>query len=80
MVLSMLEPKSDPATPSGLSLNLPTPSHSSPLERKGEEPHVRIPKRSSGKKGDPSSTGSNSRIKHRNQVIYTAVNNKESED
>ncbi|CDQ81215.1 unnamed protein product [Oncorhynchus mykiss] len=79
----MPEPKSDPAPPSRLSLNLPPPSHSSPPEREEEEeeePHVRIPKRTSGETGDPISTGSTPRIKRRNQVIYTAVDDDESED
>ncbi|XP_024272154.1 lariat debranching enzyme isoform X2 [Oncorhynchus tshawytscha] len=80
MVLTMPEPKSDPAPPSRLSLNLPPPSHSSPPEREEEEPHVRIPKRTSGETGDPISTGSTPRIKRRNQVIYTAVDDDESED
>lgn len=80
MVLTMPEPKSDPAAPSRLSLNLPPPSHSSPPEREEEEPHVRIPKRTSGETGDPISTGSTPRIKRRNQVIYTAVDDDESED
>uniref|UniRef100_A0A8C7GZS8 Debranching RNA lariats 1 n=1 Tax=Oncorhynchus kisutch TaxID=8019 RepID=A0A8C7GZS8_ONCKI len=81
MVLTMPEPKLDPAPPSRLSLNLPPPSHSSPPKKEEEEePHVRIPKRTSGETGDPISTGSTPRIKRRNQVIYTAVDDDESED
>ncbi|XP_062312884.1 lariat debranching enzyme [Osmerus eperlanus] len=84
-------PKSDPS-PSRLSLSmsLPPPTHSSPAksppsqgisagEREEEVSVVRIPKRTSGETGDPSSTGSTPRIKRRNQVIYTAVEDEESE-
>ncbi|KAJ8012657.1 hypothetical protein DPEC_G00045170 [Dallia pectoralis] len=75
IVLTMT--KSDPDRPSRLSLNLPPPTHSSAPEE--EEHQSRIPKRTSGETGDPSNTGTTPRIKRRNQVIYTAVDD-ESED
>lgn len=87
-------PMSDPS-PSRLSLsmNLPPPSHSTPAPPKGPQPQslveeergqeasmVRIPKRTSGETEGPSSTGSTPKIKRRNQIIYTAVEDEESED
>lgn len=90
------EPKSDtsPIHLSHL-MNLPPPSHSTPAvarchfraEREGhcegddeDATAVRILKRTSDETGDPGSRGTTPRIKRRNQVIYTTVEDDESED
>lgn len=90
------EPKSDlsPTRLSHL-MNLPPPSHSTPavarshsaVEGEGESEGddedaaaVRILKRTSDETGDPGSRGTTPRIKRRNQVIYTAVEDEEGED
>ncbi|KAM3862281.1 lariat debranching enzyme [Diretmus argenteus] len=88
------EPKSE-ASPSHLSfpMNLPPASHSTPAPASsqpsavreglcdgGEAPVVRIPKRTSDETGDTGSTDKTPRIKRRNQVIYTTVEDEESEN
>lgn len=75
-------------------MNLPPPSHSTPAtarcqlreEKEGlcegndeDATAVRILKRTSNETGDPGSRGTTPRIKRRNQVIYTTVED-ESED
>ncbi|XP_020493439.2 lariat debranching enzyme [Labrus bergylta] len=76
-------------------MNLPPPSHSTPAlshahpaaEREGccegeeeDAVSVRILKRNSDESGEPGSRGTTPRIKRRNQVIYTAVEDEEGED
>ncbi|KAM3608090.1 uncharacterized protein V6R79_018952 [Siganus canaliculatus] len=76
-------------------MNLPPPSHSTPAvarchsgaESEGlcegddeDAAAVRILKRSSDEAGDTSSKGPTPRIKRRNQVIYTTVEDDEAED
>ncbi|TKS67880.1 Lariat debranching enzyme [Collichthys lucidus] len=77
-------------------MNLPPPAHSTPAvarcqsEADGEglcegdddddATAVRILKRTSDESVDPGSRGTTPRIKRRNQVIYTAVEDDESED
>ncbi|XP_071340001.1 lariat debranching enzyme [Trachinotus anak] len=77
-------------------MNLPPPSHSTPAaaarslsgaEREGlcvggdeDASAARILKRTSDETGDPGSRGPTPRIKRRNQVIYTAVDDEECED
>ncbi|XP_056145191.1 lariat debranching enzyme [Lampris incognitus] len=88
------QPKSDTSDLS-FPMNLPPPSHSTPVsawhqpstKREGlrdagkEEPQaIRIPKRTSDESGDGGSTDIPPRIKRRNQVIYTAVEDEEGED
>uniref|UniRef100_A0A668AQW4 Debranching RNA lariats 1 n=1 Tax=Myripristis murdjan TaxID=586833 RepID=A0A668AQW4_9TELE len=88
------EPKSD-ASPVrfSLPLNLPPPSHSTPAPARSQPSAdregllegdaasaARIPKRTSDETTDAGSTGTTPRIKRRNQVIYTAVEDEESEN
>lgn len=90
------KPKSDfsPTHLSHL-MNLPPPSHSTPAvarslsgaEREGQcegddedAAAVRILKRTSDETEAPGSRGTTPRIKRRNQVIYTTVEDEESED
>ncbi|XP_070771213.1 lariat debranching enzyme [Enoplosus armatus] len=89
------EPKSD-LSPTHLSvMNLPPPAHSTPAvprshseaEREGhcegdeeDAAAVRILKRTSDETEAPGSRGTTPRIKRRNQVIYTTVEDEESED
>lgn len=90
------EPKSEfsPTRLSHL-MNLPPPSHSTPAvprthsaaEREGhsegddeDAAAVRILKRTSDETGNPDSRGTAPRIKRRNQVIYTTVEDEDSED
>ncbi|XP_040912980.1 lariat debranching enzyme [Toxotes jaculatrix] len=90
------EPKSDvsPTHLSHL-MNLPPPSHSTPAavhslsgaEREGlceggdeDTSAARILKRASDETGDPGSRGTTPRIKRRNQLIYTTVEDEECED
>ncbi|XP_022596152.1 lariat debranching enzyme [Seriola dumerili] len=77
-------------------MNLPPPSHSTPAaadrshpgaEREGlceggdeDASAARILKRTSDETSDPGSRGPTPRIKRRNQVIYTAVEDEECED
>ncbi len=90
------EPKSDASpTHLSHLMNLPPPSHSTPAvprcplqaerealcEGDGEDATaVRILKRTSDETGDPGSRSTTPRIKRRNQVIYTTVEDDESED
>ncbi|KAG7463938.1 hypothetical protein MATL_G00181910 [Megalops atlanticus] len=69
-------------------LDLPPPSHSAPSPsspsicsagEEGSPQLVRIPKRTSGEAGGASSTGNTPKIKRRNQTIYTAQEEEESE-
>uniref|UniRef100_UPI0037E7ECE6 lariat debranching enzyme n=1 Tax=Semicossyphus pulcher TaxID=241346 RepID=UPI0037E7ECE6 len=93
--LVLPKPKSDfsPTLPD--LLNLPPPSHSTPevlrshpaAEREGQcedeeedAAAVRILKRTSDESGDPVSRETTPRIKRRNQVIYTTVEDEEGED
>lgn len=76
-------------------MNLPPPTHSTPVaahphseaEREGlcegsdeDATAARILKRTSDESGDPGSRGTTPRIKRRNQVIYTTVEDDECED
>lgn len=89
------KPKCDTSPPElSFPMDLPPSSHSTPAVTRtqpssegeglldsgeGEAPVVRIPKRSSDE-GGTGSTGITPRIKRRNQVIYTAAEDEESED
>ncbi|XP_060909691.1 lariat debranching enzyme [Labrus mixtus] len=94
--LVLPKPKSDFSPKSLPDLmNLPPPSHSTPAlshahpaaEKEGccegeeeDAASVRILKRNSDESGEPGSGGTTPRIKRRNQVIYTAVEDEEGED
>ncbi|KAM4608239.1 lariat debranching enzyme isoform 1-T2 [Polymixia lowei] len=89
------EPKSNTSlSHHSFPMDLPPPSHSTPASAQpqpstegeglldcadGEAAVVRIPKRTSDETGGTGSTGTTPRIKRRNQVIYTAVEDEESE-
>lgn len=90
------KPKSDVSpTHLPYLMNLPPPSHSTPeatrphseAEREGlcegsdeDATAARILKRTSDETGDPGSRGTAPRIKRRNQVIYTTVEDDQCED
>ncbi|KAM6978980.1 lariat debranching enzyme [Tautogolabrus adspersus] len=94
--LVLPKPKSDFSQNSLPDLmNLPPPSHSTPAlsrahpaaereecceDEEEDAASVRILKRTSDESGEPGSIGTTPRIKRRNQVIYTAVEDEEGED
>lgn len=79
------KPKTD-VSPSLLSrmMDLPPPCHSTPTvaqcQDNGEDPNVPILKRTNDETGDAGSRGTTPRIKRRNQLIYSSVEDKEDED